>query len=452
MRARQLLATLILCAAASVASAAPPAAPRAAWTVMVFMNGDNNLEEFALRDFNEMAEIGSNADVNVVVQLDRIGLYTEFNDDQPLWTDTKRFYVRHHSQPVPAQQISSLGEANMGDPATLRDFIVWARSTYPADRYALVIWDHGRGYRGLEQPTTPNSLPFRSANAAPTRAISQDDTDHDELYNAEVTSALREALQGERLDIVAFDACLMSMVETAYAMRGLAQFMVGSEDLEPATGWKYDDVLQRLQAHPKASTREIARAMVQSYRDTYRSASIYFNPTTTQSAIDLTQIDDLAKATSRFADLLSAALPARAQDILRARRDCLSYAPGVDPGDPDRVVFPHIDLGHFAARIAATIADPAIKQAAQIVIESLGRAVVERYAGTSRSGAYGSTGLAIYFPLDGQMYAHDTFEEGGYRKNNTVYPVPFVRDHTWADFLHAYFERVPSASPPGPTP
>ena len=34
----------------------------------------------------------------------------------------------------------------MSDPESLTDFIVWAKKNYPADRYMLVLWDHGGGF------------------------------------------------------------------------------------------------------------------------------------------------------------------------------------------------------------------------------------------------------------------------------------------------------------------
>ena len=39
----------------------------------------------------------------------------------------------------------SVGEKNMGNAATLTDFIDWSTTNHAADNYALVIWDHGGG-------------------------------------------------------------------------------------------------------------------------------------------------------------------------------------------------------------------------------------------------------------------------------------------------------------------
>jgi len=118
--------------------------PLAEWTVLVFMNGDNNLEEDALINFQQIAAIGSTALVNVLVQLDRNGNYAF---TQPQWTQTLRFRVTKDMAPLPKNALQDLGEVNMGDPAALSDFVQWGKSAYPAKRYMLVIWDHGQGWR-----------------------------------------------------------------------------------------------------------------------------------------------------------------------------------------------------------------------------------------------------------------------------------------------------------------
>src|SRR5689334_19472910 len=58
-------------AARPTATAGQPAS-RADWTVLVYLDGDNDLEPDAIDDYGEMASVGSSDRVNIVVQLDRI--------------------------------------------------------------------------------------------------------------------------------------------------------------------------------------------------------------------------------------------------------------------------------------------------------------------------------------------------------------------------------------------
>ena len=46
--------------------------PPLAWTFMVYMAGDNNLEQFGLLDLSEMKRVGSTSDVAILAQFDRM--------------------------------------------------------------------------------------------------------------------------------------------------------------------------------------------------------------------------------------------------------------------------------------------------------------------------------------------------------------------------------------------
>ncbi len=120
---------------------------RAAWTVMVYIGADNDLESFALTDINEMELVGSTTAVNIVVQMDRTAGYDSTNGN---WADTRRFFITRDNNLdlITSQPVQNLSETNTGDPVYLADFATWAMRTYPANRYALIIWDHGGGVAG----------------------------------------------------------------------------------------------------------------------------------------------------------------------------------------------------------------------------------------------------------------------------------------------------------------
>lgn len=112
---------------------------------MVFMNGDNNLEPWAIRNFYQMAEVSDSDRVNFIVQFDRKGTYAVTD---PNWSRTLRFQIRKGTRPLPQDAVEDLGKKlNMGDREVLRDFIHWTKVRYPAKKYILVIWDHGQGWR-----------------------------------------------------------------------------------------------------------------------------------------------------------------------------------------------------------------------------------------------------------------------------------------------------------------
>jgi len=172
------------------------------WTFMVYLDGDNDLEDDGINDFLEMSSVGSNSAINIVVQFDRISGYTSSYDN---WTTTKRFYITSGMTPTADNALEDLGELNHGDPQTLIDFVDWAKTNYPAQRYALILWNHGGGWREsnrLQEELEGKKRPFY-------RAVCWDDTDGgDTLYMDEVQGAL-DATGSNHL--IGFDACLMGI-------------------------------------------------------------------------------------------------------------------------------------------------------------------------------------------------------------------------------------------------
>lgn len=454
------------------------------WTVMVFMNGDNDLEDFAVLDFEEMARVSDSDRVNIVVQFDRApGWATEHGD----WTHTLRFKLRHGMTPTEANalrpqdsELAEKQETNMGHPDTLSSFVTWARSRYPARRYMLIIWDHGDGWRRLHTVSVQRDLAaaksIRLADAAvdnaasaddrttrrgrsrrikaatfrtplnrtldgPHRAISLDVTDaSDKLFMREVQNSLEGVVGEQRLDIIGFDACLMAMVENGFAMRRVAQVMVGSEELEPGDGWQYDDWVAQLVAKPTMDAAALGKVLVDSYEKTYTSPS-NFKPRTTLSAVNSSQenMEALARAVSALGTELIAGLSADLPAIRGAREACTPYAPGEG--------FHGIDLHRFCDQLASRTTLPALRERARAVLQLLDSSVIHNYAGSARQGDFGSKGLAIYFPQTKTVYQSDSYGSA-YRdpKENESpieFPVEFVERHSWDNFLHTYFEHVP---------
>ena len=135
------LLVLVTLISGTVSAAPPPAAPQAKWTVMVYISGDNNLEDYVVKDIElELAPTGSSANVQVVALADRgPGYDTSYGD----WQTTKLFHVTQGMTADGANAVADWGERNMGDKQTLIDFVTWTKANYPADHYALVFWGHG---------------------------------------------------------------------------------------------------------------------------------------------------------------------------------------------------------------------------------------------------------------------------------------------------------------------
>jgi hypothetical protein len=400
---------------------------KAEWTILVFLNAKNDLERFAFPNFRQMASLGSTPEVKLVVEMGRPR--NHYSNLFGAWSKTLRFQIDKGTQPLEAQAIEDLGATNMGDAQTLVRFVDWGRRTYPSKRTMLVIWNHGQGWRAPEEAGMPTPSEPVAPHAAH-RYVSNDDDTGDKLYNRAIQDALTTHLAGARLDVVAFDACLMAMLETAYALRGVAKVMVASEELEPGNGWNYTRWLKPLLAKKGAvDAAELGSLLVQGMKEEYGD-----DDATTLSACDLDRTAPLATAVTAFAAAAEPLLAAKLAAFKAARAACTNYAPGYPMHS--------IDLGRYMQQIADGPFDAALKGRAGDVLDRLKALVVANYASKLRQGGYGSNGLAIYFPATAAAYAGDR-DGDGYATTPHQFPVEFVEKEGWAAFLRRYWALVP---------
>ncbi len=222
------------------------ALPQKKWTVMLYLDGDNQeMQADFLTAFQEMIQsgVGSNDRVNIVAQFDRY----PGNNAYGGWEITHRFFIKQGMEPTEVNAISNWGdgiggrEVDMSDPDTLRDFITWSASNYPAERYALIPADHGFGWEGLLIDDT---------NYKRTMSIKQ----------------LRQALTDSRvhIDLLSLDACTMQMIEVAYELKDAgADIMVGSENT--GTTWPFAEILNTVKDNPQISAEDFGKVIVDRY-------------------------------------------------------------------------------------------------------------------------------------------------------------------------------------------
>lgn len=471
---RMVLMMLVAMNISSTASVLAETAQNGEWTIMVFMNAKNNLECAGLANFAQIASVGSDDHVNIVVEFGRPKKH--HTNDEEGWSGVLRFHVAKDMHPVPGSAISpdepTVRNADMGDATTLADFVRWSEKQYPAKKYMLIIWNHGQGWRlyqtesqhqaGLvpaaftfsrslqDEEPKPCNGPSGETLTGGVRSVSFDEDTNNFLYNR----AIQNSLEGLHLDILGFDACLMAMIESAYAFRHIAPLMVASEELVPGDGWNYVSWLQRLEQHPSATPTKVAKDIVQSYKETYGDSG-----DTTLSVIDLSKIDEAVRALSRFSLLVKGRLAIQATTFASSRLAFRTFGDWYTDSWQDcqgsKVArFLGIDLGQFLRFYGEQSRDAEIRKEASKARDKLKRAIVGRYASSISAGAdHWATGLAIYFPSTELEYQCDS-DKDGYNIEATragLIPLPpeFVETEGWADLLRAYLQwrKSPKAEP-----
>jgi len=419
----------------------------AEWTLMVYMNAKNTLEPYAIGNFYGMANVGSTQEINVVAELGRpTHHYTNSNEG---WSGVRRFLIQKGTRPVPVEAISDPGQegqsTDMGSPQALSEFIDWSIARFPAKRYMLIIWNHGQGWRFQLAPDRALRVAAasRSQTAAESqrlgasmasvpplngyRSVSFDEDSKSTLFNSDIQAVLENRFSSRKLDLIGFDACLMSMIETAYAFRKAADTMVASEELEPGEGWQYEVWLQALVDHPSLDSQGLAKAIVDSYGKHWGNSFL-----TTLSAIDLTHVSQVVDSVSVVSRLFEDRIASQAPIIRAARAKITPYGNDADLNTS-------IDLDYFLEMVGNSTTDADVLAAVKTTRKQVASMVLANYASKVDLPLYGSRGIAFYFPASQADFLSDPYRDG-YLKTNSTHPVEFVKREEWADFLASYLK------------
>ena len=289
-----------------------------------------------------------------------------------------------HKQEVSAQETSifrlspeglvkehTLEALSMGDPQTLGMFLAYGYNHYPAQQYALLLWDHGAG------PVVGVCFDERTEVQG----------GWDGLSLSELEQALASSpFSREPLSWIGFDACLMASLEVAQVVAPYAAYMIASQETEPVSGWNYDFLQDIALDEDGLHTGR-------------RIADSYFNQEgkglmpVTLSCIDLSQVAALAEATDQLFFSLGEGMTETAyQSYTQCRMDSKMVA------GTSGFAFDLVDMKDYLEVLQAK-GVPGCPQ----VLEALDRALVY-----NRSNTRFLNGLSLYSPFDNPVLYRDT--------------------------------------------
>lgn len=415
------------------------------WTVLAYIAADNSLAEFADMNIKDMsAGLARGSNVNILVQW-----------DQPENNKTWRYKVLPNGR-IDAGSLSA--EMGYNPEKELIDSMKWVTSNYPANHYAVDLWDHGSGVEDLEPATARNILKRHlnthswmqlpghrhATKISKTRGILYDDTQGTCLTNQGLSNAMSamKGMIGKKIDFVCMDACLMAMVEVAYQMKDSVETFVASQQTIPGEGYPYTDFISALSKRSSnISGKELASSLISGYQDLYTRK----NPTPdfTLSAIDITTIDSLKDSINNFIVAVDACAKADASQtkklIVTARKaatqfemseyiDLHSFYAGIlkqtKKSTPKSYVIlpkdPEKDI-----RLASPAYQKALSVLNSIVQEGINQIQAAAFQTASGSVFPGVKGLSIYYPKSGSLHS-------SYAKTL------FAQDTNWAKFIKTY--------------
>lgn len=370
----------------------PTITPKVPWTAMIYLSGDNDLDEEISYAFNQLEIAAKNPNIRIFVLWDRLGDH-----------NTGEYLVQPDDNPNQLAQYEEQvnywdrDEVNMADPKTLAQFITKARAKYPAEHYFLSIVDHGGGW----SPKINSPQPLGRWSYGGGSGLSWDLTSNGDWLSTkdmgDIFTPLGLSQQGP-IDVVFYDACLMAMFEEVYEIRNGAHYLIASQN-ETWTSFPYDKYL--LDVKPDTTPEEFAKSVVTTYDKSLT------NYPRTMSLFNLGQADNVSVKLNKLAEELKRSLPDSSQAISQAfsLTQKLDYNFDLDIQNNEG----YVDLVDFAKNVQKMLPDTAVSSAAQDMVDifSVGNPflVIETHKSgfARRSGKELNLenvhGLSIYLPI-----------------------------------------------------
>ena len=356
----------------------PPAAPLAMtvddtpaeWTVYWYVCGSNleSLYGCASNDLNEALAVAIPENVRVIIETG--GSY-QWHNEAVANGAIQRFVLDSKGLTLVDEQ----PDANMGEAETLASFLYFCETHFPSEHKMMLFWNHGGG--------TVTGAAFDETHG------------YDSLTLREFASAFGVVYpdaQEPPFDLVGFDACLMSTIDVANTFRGVASYMVASEELEPGCGWHYTGWLGALAKNPNIDAASLGKAICDSYLKGCQEQGVDHEIT-----LALTDLGKLAKLTDSYNELGNEALLLALTDpnffahFGREARVSENYGGNTREQGYSNLV----DLGDLVRNSAELF-----PSTADGVLESLEKCVLYRINGDYRVEA---TGLSCYYSYNADI-------------------------------------------------
>lgn len=371
-------------------------APKKSYTILTYIAGDNNLEPFIDINIKSMMK-GANDNANILAFVNR-----KVNGKKI----AKQLLVQNN---LLIQDSETFFNLDSGNPNTAIKAIEWAFTNYPADHYMLILWDHGSG----------------SLNRNISRAVCYDDSTGSCFKDFDLVQILKSATSviGKKLDILAFDACLMADIEIAYTVMPYVNYMVASQETIPGYGYDYNGILSKLKTN--LNPQDFCRAMVDAYANFYKTTS----NTYTLSALDLSKIQQLTDCLDNIVELLISNLQIQKnKNVTKVIMHASGAYRATRFDDPDI-----LDLYDFLSNLNSLSAELELTNNTLEYLQNkiseclsiIKSCVLHNLYSNHFSGAYG---ISIYFPFKKVDYAYKT--------------LVWYKNTKWADFLNIFFQSL----------
>ncbi len=374
-------------------------------TVMIYMCGadlesatpeqgngylNSGYQGLASMDIDEILSVsGQPENVNIVLETGGAKHWAKSNIN-PSYLE--RWEIRNKNMTRKAQ----LSRASMGETSTLQSFIEWGLDNYPAEKYGLIMWNHGGAMDGC----------CFDENA------SNDSISATELKEA-VSSARNNKGITSKFEWITYDACLMAVQDIAEYNSYNFNYMLSSQESESGYGYDYDAWLPSLYDNPSIDGGDLLEVightfMVEEkglYQSWYGSRwTQYFDQT--QSVYDLSKVAAYKDAFESFASSVNSVIgntESKAKTLGNLIFSAQKY--GADEEEDGYTIYPFdiFDAKEVLTKITGNSAYTSLSSQANTIKNLIDQLVIYEEHGEGTTGC----GLCIYCPMSGYSYPYD---------------------------------------------
>lgn len=262
------------------------------WTIMVYMCGadlesDSRDGGYASKDIEEIRKTLNQPDnVNIIIET---GGAASWKSNIIGGSGTRKVTAgelgRYHIENNNFVKDGKVDNANMGDKDTLKSFLNWGFETYPANKYGLILWNHGGAMEGVcfdenygNDGLTADEIDYAVTNARSKNGIS------------------------DKLEFLTYDACIMAIQDLAEVNSHNFKYMLSSQESEVGDGYDYDAWLPTLYSNPTTvSTKTILTEIADTFIEENKNAAT----DQTQSVFDLSKMSAYKTAFDNFSSGLA---------------------------------------------------------------------------------------------------------------------------------------------------
>lgn len=267
-------------------------------TLLVYIMAENSISDALESDFNEIKRAAYEIPEDA-------RLFVFFDNSDTISLPSLYQYHAYNGKLVENVVYRFDEDVCSSDTATLGIVFDAIFKDYPTESFDFVMGSHASGW-------------IRQQNSAPNRTIGIDNgvngTSNSTTATIEIEelACLLESLP-VKVDRLVFDACLMQSVETAYALRNVANWIIGSPAEIPSYGAPYDKLVP-LFFDSSAGVEDIMYEYKADY-DEMRSGVVL-------SGIKTCYMQELADSTSKYV------VEKMHADTTNYYISCLAYVPG----------------------------------------------------------------------------------------------------------------------------